>query len=57
MCPRDPEPPVLGHSGYMADESMYTYVEGLASQLLAELRTGVAEAGRVGKAEIVSPPG
>jgi len=37
--PRDPEPPVLGHSGYMADESMYGHVEGLAAGFLVELGT------------------
>ena len=41
--PRDPEPPVLGHSGYMADESMYGYVEGLAARLLVELGTTAPE--------------
>jgi hypothetical protein len=41
--PRDPEPPVLGHSGYMADESMYSYVEGLAARLLVELGTKAPE--------------
>jgi hypothetical protein len=40
---RDPEPPVLGHSGYMDDQSMYPYVEGLAGQLLVELGTGAPE--------------
>ena len=41
--PGDPEPPVLGHSGYMVDESMYSYVEGLAARLLVELGTRTPE--------------
>jgi hypothetical protein len=41
--PRDPEPAVLGHSGYMADESMYSYVEGLAARFLVELGTKAPE--------------
>ena len=41
--PGDPEPAVLGHSGYMADESMYRYVEGLAARFLVELGTATPE--------------
>jgi hypothetical protein len=41
--PRDPMPPVLGHSSYMADPSMDGYVEGLAGQFLVELGTGAPE--------------
>jgi hypothetical protein len=41
--PRDPEPAVLGHSGYMADESMDSYVEGLAARFLVELGTRAPE--------------
>ncbi|HEY6708387.1 MAG TPA: hypothetical protein VJB61_12455 [Actinomycetota bacterium] len=41
--PGDPEPAVLGHSSYMADESMYRYVEGLAARFLVELGTATPE--------------
>ena len=41
--PRDPEPAVLGHSGYMADESMDSYVERLAARFLVELGTRAPE--------------
>ena len=41
--PGDPQPAVLGHSGYMADESMYRYVEGLAARFLVELGTATPE--------------
>jgi hypothetical protein len=41
--PRDPTPPVLGHSSYMRDPSMDRYVEGLAGQFLTEMGTEAPE--------------
>jgi hypothetical protein len=56
--PRDPMPPVRGHSGYMHNPSMYGFVESLASQFLAELRTETPGTSRDGEAKekIASPP-
>ena len=44
--PRDPMPPVRGHSSYMDDPSMYRFVEGLANQFLEHAHERVSE-GRV----------
>jgi hypothetical protein len=49
--PRDPMPPVLGHSSYMRDLSMNRYVEGLASQFLIELGTEGPETDQDGEAK------
>jgi hypothetical protein len=54
--PRDPMPPVRGHSNYMRDPSMYRYVEDLAGQLLADLGAEAGGATRDGRAEVATPP-